>query len=166
MEDITYIHYGHDVYDSNKFNTPINDWIKPIGGLWASPIDATNGFRNWCMNQDWSLRPNYFDTFFTFKLKESANVLHLRKNEDINLLTFLNMDERESIKFIDFESMIKSGIDAIELHLSENEMINMNNSTISYGPFTDSLYWSLYGWDCDSIVILNKDIIIPNIKKD
>ena len=39
--------------------------------------------------------------------------------------------------------------DAIELHLSE-EVVD---------DYLESLYFKLYGWDCDSILIMNKDII-------
>ena len=45
---------------------------------------------------------------------------------------------------IDFESLSKS-YDAIELHLSDSE---------------DNLYMMLYGWDCDSILIMNPDVIV------
>lgn len=44
---------------------------------------------------------------------------------------------------IDFEQMLRNGVDAIEL-------TNIND-----------LYFDLYGWDCNSIVILNQNIIIP-----
>lgn len=43
---------------------------------------------------------------------------------------------------LDFEE-IKKEYDAIEVLISED----------------DQLYWDLYGWDCDSLLILNKDII-------
>ena len=43
----------------------------------------------------------------------------------------------------DFEKMLADGWDAIELHLSE----------------CGELYWALYGWDCDCILVLNPDIV-------
>lgn len=52
----------------------------------------------------------------------------------------------ESIKgeiYLDFEELRKQGVDAIELHLSEY----------------CELYYILYTWDCDSILIMNKYII-------
>lgn len=51
----------------------------------------------------------------------------------------------------DFEKAYYLGIDAIELHLSEDESPDGMNG----------LYWLLYGWDCDSILILNPKIVIP-----
>ncbi len=50
---------------------------------------------------------------------------------------------------LDFEELSKS-YDGIELHLSEEETEDIFNG----------LYWKLYGWDCDSILIFNKDIIV------
>ena len=51
----------------------------------------------------------------------------------------------------DFEEIMSLGYDAIDYRLSDE-----------VGAFAfDSLYWCLYGWDCDSILILNKDIVIP-----
>lgn len=51
--------------------------------------------------------------------------------------------------FPDFEKIKDMGIDAIQYNLS-------NDTTKDY---FQGLYYSLYGWDCDSILILNKDCI-------
>jgi hypothetical protein len=40
----------------------------------------------------------------------------------------------------------KDGVDAIKLNLSKGDY---------------ELYYELYGWDCDSILIMNPDIIRP-----
>lgn len=47
--------------------------------------------------------------------------------------------------------MREEGADAIELHLTCNG--NMNNE----------LYFALYGWDCNSIRIMNPDIVLSNL---
>ena len=58
-------------------------------------------------------------------------------------------DSRFSSYYIDFEKCFDQGIDAIELKV------------FSYWDNADQsiLYWKLYGWDCDCILILNPDCI-------
>lgn len=41
--------------------------------------------------------------------------------------------------------------DGIELHISEE--------TTDLDKY-DELYFALYGWDCDSILIMNPDVVI------
>ena len=53
---------------------------------------------------------------------------------------------------IDFERCLRLGIDAIELCWYGEEFENVASG---------DLYGELYGWDCDSIVILNPDAVIP-----
>ena len=49
----TYIHYGHKHFVSNDFvEIKNNMWNKPIGGLWASDINAEYGWKNWCKDEE------------------------------------------------------------------------------------------------------------------
>lgn len=48
-------------------------------------------------------------------------------------------------KALDFETLESSGVDAVEVNLSADR----------------NLYYELYGWDCDSILIINPEIIVP-----
>lgn len=47
------------------------------------------------------------------------------------------------LKTVDFEKLIEDGVDAIEFNISNDW----------------DLYMALYGWDCDSTLILNPDVI-------
>ena len=50
MNQQIYIHYGATEFDPEK-GFPIENnkgWIKPKGGLWASRINATRGWKDWC----------------------------------------------------------------------------------------------------------------------
>ena len=49
----------------------------------------------------------------------------------------------------DFEKIMAMGYDVIDYRLSDDI------SGIG------KLYWCLYGWDCDSILVLNPNVIIP-----
>lgn len=86
---------------------------------------------------------------FRFILSENANVFHIYSKTDLENVP-MQINSSKLMILPDFEEMIKQGYDAMELHLSEARAVNED----------DSLYWLLYGWDCDSILIFNPDIII------
>lgn len=151
-----YRHYG-----SLKFNIDIFDPIenypyftKPHGGLWATPVNSDiYGWKSWCQDNDYNVYR--LKEWFDFDLDESANVYRIKELKDVLLLESLECcfisDRIRAIEgsdifvsFVDFEKLKFLGYDAVELEIN---------------PFT---YWAMYGWDCDSIVIMNPDIIISN----
>lgn len=144
MEEKTvYIHYGSKSFDKSKFKNPKNIPYrnKPSGGFWASPIDAKYGWIDW--NEDSEYEELTKENSFTFVLKEQARVYHIRNRGDYFRIPKLTSPlGDEDYRLPDFEKIAKY-YDAIELHFSEDE----------------NLYWTVYGWDCDSILILNPDII-------
>ena len=136
-----YIHYGHHQFDSELFleikNRPFG-WIKPYGGLWASNINAAYGWKDWC--NDESFRECNEENSFKFTLKEGTKVL---KIDNADLLKKLPVFDNYIMSVhLDFEKL-KQQYDAIEVIISND----------------NKLYWDLYGWDCDSILIFNKDCI-------
>ena len=137
-----YIHYGHKAFSTEKFqrikNAPM--FPKPNGGLWASPINAKYGWRDWCEAENF--RDCNSEESFLFSLKDGAKVYHIRSMQDVKSMPLIN-NGITTWYTPDFEKMLSNGWGAIELHLSE----------------CGALYWALYGWDCDCILIMNKDII-------
>lgn len=113
---------------------------KPEGGLWASDEAAEYGWKLW--NEDNKFAECKEKNSFRFELSSTANVLHIRSIEDLEELPKLEAFLSDSV-CLDFEKLKASGIDAIELHFSEDWR----------------LYWALYGWDCDSILIMNPDVV-------
>lgn len=141
-----YIHYGDDRFIPEKFKTVENRpyFTKPYGGLWASPVDAKYGWKDWCAETDFA--ECKAENSFTFTLCDSANVIHIKSVADLQILPQQNNERRLAFDYcLDFEEMLRKGIDAVELHLSEDK----------------ELYFELYGWDCDSILVLNKEVIVP-----
>lgn len=137
-----YIHYGCTSFDKSKFQDIKNEpyFCKPKGGLWASPVDAKYGWKDWCEAE--SFRECDKDNSFSFTLKDDAKVYHIRSVSDVKAMPQVNTGI--SLYYVlDFEKMLADGWDAIELHL--------NNDS--------ELYFALYGWDCDCILILNSDIV-------
>lgn len=144
-----YIHYGATSFQLDKFQPIKNqEWgaVKPTGGIWASPIDAEWGWKQWCVSEEF--RINKLSTSFEFYLDDNARVCHIKSVDDLRKLPRLQgLDS--TLYCIDFEkAMVK--YDAIELHLSDE--IN--------DDYLDGLYFRLYGWDCDSILIMNPNIIM------
>lgn len=152
--DRIYIHYGHSKFERDEFrkikNRPM--FAKPHGGLWASPVDAKLGWRDWCQGEHFHV--DRLNTNFRFKLSENSKVLHIRSLSDLADLP--NLADAfggfgDLWCWLDFEWLLKNGFDAIELHLSEEDKSNLG--------FMEGLYWRLYGWDCDSILVMNPDVI-------
>lgn len=151
-----YRHYGNSQFDIDIFD-PIENrpyFTKPHGGLWATPVDSDiYGWKSWC--QDNNFHIERLNKWFDFQLDEMANVYKIKELKDILLLESLACclvsnrayaidDSDISASFIDFEKLLILGYDAVELEMN---------------PFT---YWAMYGWDCDSIVILNPEVIIQS----
>jgi hypothetical protein len=117
---------------------------KPNGGLWASAVDATWGWKDWCKSEKFMRCTE--DNCFSFHLAPTANVLVIDSADCLEGLPRLETGEFSHDLWVtlDFEKLRDSGVDAIELVLSADQR----------------LYWELYGWDCDSILIMNPDIIV------
>ena len=149
-----YIHYGSTKFVPYCFRQVTNTdypWNKPHGGLWASRVDAKRGWRDWCKDEEFGL--DCLDACFYFLITPAAKVCHLYSSEDLDLLPQRNDCSEWGDEFYpDFEQMVRDGWDAIELHLSSTD----KNWSLDGG-----LYWRLFGWDCDSILIMNPKIISP-----
>ena len=140
-----YIHYGHSKFDINQFKQIVNqiEFTKPSGGLWASRINSEYGWKDWCLSNEYS--GSTLDKHFNFSLEKTAKILtisncnqleELPKNKDCKIVSNLWV-------CLDFEKLSEQ-YDAIEVLITED----------------NQLYYKLYGWDCDSILIMNPNIII------
>lgn len=149
-----YIHYGHESFDIAKFDQISNNLFfatKPIGGLWACQCKSEDNWKNWCIkNQDKEVELN---KYFIFSLREDSRILTIDNCDKLKDLPKTNFGKdvikRKVCTELDFEQLSKE-YDAIEVFISKD----------------DNLYFELYGWDCDSILIMNPDIIIPEIENE
>jgi len=149
-----YIHYGASKYDPNKFN-PIRSnpvLLKPDGGLWASPIGAKLGWKDWYEGNDF--RVERLEDSFQFTLSSNANIINLYSADQLHNLPKAKqefMPILNSWVYLDFEKLKDDGVDAVQVNISDDITEERK----------EGLYWKLYGWDCDSILVLNKEVIIP-----
>ena len=161
-----YIHYGSEHFDLKAFE-PIKNCFrfnKPKGGLWASPIDAEDSWYNFCKCNRY--KTDELERSFEFKLANNTNVLYLndvitvidRRNReyylnDHSLHNCIRINEPlPSDPFmpaifahginIDFQWLMMSRYDAIEVRMD------------------DIFYWDLYGWDVDSLLVMNPDCVV------
>ena len=152
MNNKIYIHYGANEFIPEVF-APIKNmsfFSKPYGGLWASDINAKYGWINWMTENDYLGRKNYMENWFKFKLTDVANVLTITNVSQLNSLP--HREDADILvgnkpfacwQLLDFEKIAEK-YDAIEVIISSDW----------------KLYQELYGWDCDSILILNKGVIV------
>lgn len=147
-----YIHYGSSHFDKEKFIPIVNEtvFVKPHGGMWASPCNSKFGWKEWCESENW--RIERLLEHFVFELKENSDVLIIDSNANLDALKsmgycieYLNYASSDQY-YLDFEKLLDKGWDAIEVHINSE------------------IYWSLYGWDCDSLLVLNPDCIVEITK--
>lgn len=148
-----YITYG-------KGNTFIKDKLPRVEDLnltewyfnkvphtfWGSPVNAKYGWKDWCESEEYNLEN--LSTSFLWTLKPEAKILCIDKLEDLDKVPFI----RDHIGIsIDFKTIIKE-YDALE--------ICMDNDYIGH-MFTSDKEICFNGYDCDSIMVFNRDMIIP-----
>lgn len=157
---VVYIHYGCEHFNPDSFG-PIKNRrypdVKPehTTGLWASPVKSKYGWRDFCENEDFCV--DRLNKQFKFVLADNARVCHLDSINDLLKLPqrAISDDYKGYLYgllccyYIDFEKTSKM-YDAIELHLTTEPRRRFG---------TIGLYDLLYGWDCDSILILNPDVV-------
>ena len=149
---VEYIHYGHTEFSKELFQSIKNRemFTKPTGGFWASRLNSLYGWKDWCKNNDFGECVE--DNSFRFFITESANILTINKADDLKELPKVKQPVpiigtlRDN--YLDFEKLLSQGIDGIEVNISSDR----------------NLYMTLYGWDCDSILIMNPNIIC--VKED
>ena len=143
----TYIHYGNTVFNPKLIHGPHNNnWNKPKYALWASPENAGYSWSEWCKENDYgSCRE---DNRFRFRLKNNANVFYIDSLDKARSLPEVSVPnpylaKYTGIGFYDFDKLKADGYDAVEVSLSD----------------CWQLYDEMYGWDCDSIAVLNPDVV-------
>ena len=148
MAEMLLERFGSDAFDRAKFKTVANEpfWVKPKGGMWASPVGAEWGWRQWCEAEDFSTG----DLAKSFRFRCVGNILTIDSVADMKLMPSQVAKEFTSVMLYspDFERMLREGVDAI--HLTEAGQ----NATRFSHP-------GLYGWDCCCVLVMNPDCVFP-----
>ena len=179
MSKKEYIHYGSKEFDPKlvdkslevmrnfepydgvgKFNMIKNYGFKPKG-LWASPVNAAYGWKEWCESEEF--HTERLNSSFRFTLSNKAKILKIRTEKDIMDYLILSDYTKDRIKNDKCLKITKN----IKIYTSTSDRFNLSKLAEDYDGIElflsdnyNSLRYSVfYSWDCDSICIWNKDII-------
>jgi hypothetical protein len=152
-----YRHYGCKTFSEGLFTSVRNEplFCKPIGGLWGSPVreDGNTGWAEWCRGENFHV--NLLRSHFDFCLSAGARLATIDTLSDLQ--TFMECHgQRRDVRFplsclvLDFEKM-SADYDAIEL------TDNGQCATRFSKP-------SLYGWDCESVLVLVPTVVVAVTK--
>lgn len=141
INEMDLIHYGSSSFDVGKIRPIINiGREKPAGGLWTSPTSSKYGWADWCIDAE------YYDCSkkdsFIVQLKSNSRVCIIDSLEDLLELPLIG----EFKDKLDFE-LLATMCDAI--WLTEQ---GQKETHLSYPV-------NLYGWDCESVLIMNPKCI-------
>ena len=134
------VHYGNDEFVYEKFANPTGEsriGIKPKCGLWASPVSSKYGWREWCEDNDFG------DLSKSFCFQFHGSLLIINSVEDLENLPWI---EDSILPKIDFTEIVKR---------YDGMMVTEKGERETRFTFPKSLY----GWDCESVVIFNRDCI-------
>lgn len=146
-----YRHFGSTAYDPAKFERVVNQpyYVKPEGGLWASPLYLTGMTTAWetrCLTQGFRLKR--LESYFDFRLSPSANVYTITRLPDlIQLLRVAaGLGSKDSFqRYLDFEKLA-TRYDALLLTKEGEERTRHGNV-------------NLYGWECESLLVMNPQVV-------
>jgi len=144
-EKLTLIHYGAKEFNPEMFSPIVNNWVKPKGGLWTSLIDSKFGWKDWCNMEEF--RECNIENSFILKFHNWAKVCKIDTFNDLENLPHYLVNDFGSYKkmYLDFEQLSKM-YDAIWLTANGERETRYSNP-------------DLYGWDCESVLILNKNSV-------
>ena len=144
MEEL--VHYGYSYIRKSLIKGVINSPYgrnKPLqGGLWTSPMNSEYGWKDYCKSEDHDAD---LGVYCTVTLKDDAKVLTI-DGDDAKVPMIEKGVPHSRRKYPDFEEIAKH-YDAIHLTAKGERETR----------FSDKL--NFYGWDCETVLILNPDAI-------
>lgn len=146
-------YYDRKYFEETKCSDEF-DFLKPIGGLWLCPYHNNKNPSAWIdfiKNNDMERDITHITIF---ELKENSNVLVLD-----DPYTF----EEEYGRFIDYREgrLARSNIKFNEIK-NEYDAFFIDGSIVTSvsGSYCASLPVRLYGWDVETLYVMNPDILI------
>ena len=141
------ITYGNGtLFDPEKFQPIQNYFLKPQGGLWATPIGSGFGWKEWCEENN----------FHQKELKESFTFVYegrtLVIDSEENIRSVPCITTGSIIPFPDYEHMLKQEVQGIHMTLS-----GLRATSSRFFPFPEQPWF--YGWDCESLLVMDPSTV-------
>ena len=156
--------YGLGKFDNGNFkpikNVPGRN--KPDGGLWASPVDGDGDtWAAWCERE--GFRHHEDDDFFEFKLADNARVLKIASIADAKKIP-MQWDNPECVnhslgRWLLRDKEIFEDTNWWDGWKPDFEKLSERYDAIEY-ICNHETYNALLGWDVDSLLVLNPNVII------
>ena len=147
--DTIFISYGTDEFDANNFRQPIFNSKraminnKPVGGLWASPIDAQYGWVDFCDCNSFHLKT--LAKHFLFKLKPESKIYVIDNYDDLKKISTIP------------DCLGQMCINWELLQDYDGIFVTDKGRNLKYVKGIRGLD----AWDVSSICVFNPDIIVP-----
>ena len=146
VESLVLVHFGASEYRAELVGRIRNTrWVKPNGGIWTSPVGSDYGWDVWCRAEEF--RTENLKQSFLLRVNPDSKILIIDTLED--LLKLPRIEKGEGFygrMYLDFE-MISNKFDAIWL------TVNGQWETRLSQPM------NLYGWDVETIFVMNPDCV-------
>lgn len=179
--DDTFVHTGSDHFDPELMmpvcNTEHTLMVnKPGGGLYACRDEAEYSWKRWCTENSYD---HAINKEFKFKLRPDAKVLSIFTPDDIkniddkyilgskqktieDIFVGFSEDFKQSEEYEDFKNFYAGLIGSLGRTILNYEKLAEDYDAIYVGFGKDYAVWEMfYGWDCDTLLVFNPDVIIP-----
>jgi hypothetical protein len=118
--------------------------VKPQGGLWTTPLGSTYGWKQWCTEENF--QPDSLASSFIVEFTGRAMVIDTY--QDLRSFPWVPfLPGMKSLLSPDWEH-IKTVADGIWLTEQGQRQTRWSEP-------------NLYGWDCESFLVLNPTCIVP-----
>lgn len=155
---VTYWSKSRPPFDSNNIQIilgdPLHNLNKPQSAFWGSPVNAHFGWKEWCECEEFG---DYdWDNPIYFRLKTNSTILKI----DID-------DLREEVlgryvikdKYSPINSMFENCLDFNKIVEDEIDAVQLMDGRLGHYFMANAYEFMFNTWDCESIVVLNKDVI-------
>lgn len=154
LKNKIFISYGTDKYDPSRIKQIEVDskWSKvhnkPHGGLWASPVDSSFSWGDFCNREAFNLKS--LNKHFIFKLKPNSKICVIDNIND--LIKYSSFDNYLGMHTLYIKKIV-SLFDG--LYVSDNAVVELRHIDLKLRLN------GLDSWDIESICIWNPDIVEP-----